>query len=363
MKIAVDGYELVGQATGVGRVISDLLPRLVALVPEHEFSLYTRESWPGFSGPNLRQTVLPRSGGYLRWQNGPFYRALKELVPDILIATNYTMPILGRWRSLLLEYDVSFAAHPEWFTRMDAFKRTFLTRRSLKRANRIITISEFSKGEILRIFSIPPDKITVIPLGIGEGFRRESRKDIQEWRAKKGIEGKKVVGFLGSIFNRRNIPLLVEAVDLLRRENPDLFLYVIGKDLSCPPQAIPSLLDKDWILWEESIGGREISLYYSSLDCFAYLSDYEGFGLPPMEALACGAVPVLLDKTALREVYAGLAVFVRDKNAPGAADALRSVLEDENLRTEILDRFAAQRDRFSLDRYARRFASVLEELT
>jgi glycosyltransferase involved in cell wall biosynthesis len=360
MKIAVDGYELGREAKGVGRVIDNILGPLVDLLPEDEFVIYTKESIGKYSRPRASERVLPSSGGYLRWQNGPLRRALKEVKPDVLIATNYTLPLFNPWDSILFEYDLSVISHPEWYTRKYALPRRYLIKRSLKKARLVITSSEFVKKEIQAFFDLSPEKIKVIGFGVEDKFRRVPQEKIVAWKEKKGLAGKKIIGYLGSLFERRHVPALVQAVGLLRQEFPETMLYVVGRGLSgLRPGEMAGILSREWVRWEEVLPEEELPLFYSGLDAFACLSEYEGFGFPPLEALACGTAVVLMRGSSLEEVFGDTAVLVGNPDEREVMEALRTVLADEGIRLKLLNRFEQKRAQFSWQRASRELAFLL----
>ncbi len=358
----MDCYEVTEFSTGVGRVINAILRCLIDIFPDDKFFIFTREKVEEYSGANINQVVISSPEGYFRWQNGPFVRSLKETKPDILIASNYTLPLFNRWKSILFEYDVSFVVHPEWFSRREAFVRKALVRRSLRKASAVVTISEFSRNEIVKNFKVNPEKIKVISLGVEDKFERSSDDETNAWKEVKGLKDKKIIGYLGSIFNRRNIPLLVDGVNLLREKIPEAVLYIIGDDRTHPSQNIEQLLDRDWIRWETSMREEELPIFYSAIDTFAYLSEYEGFGLPPLEALACGAVPVVLDRSSLREVYQGLAVMVDDPKTIPVREALERAMTDDKEKQNILERFEERRSQHEWPKIAEEFSLMIKNL-
>jgi len=362
MKVAVDCYEVKRPVTGVGRVTSNLLTELAEIMPEDEFHALSREKYEGYKRTNIIQHIVLPDNGYFRWQNGPFRKKLKAVCPDILIASNYTLPIFSPYPSVLIEHDVSFISHPEWFPRRETIKKRWLVQRSVKKADSIVTVSDFSKAEILKYFHISSQKVKVILHGSDAIFRKSSAEEIERWRESKGLKGKKIIGFLGSIFNRRHIPELVDAVRLLREELPEVFLYVIGKDLTYPSQNIPQLLDKEWILWESSILDDKLPLFFSSLDLFAYLSEYEGFGLPPLEALSCGTVPVLLNRTSLKEIYSNTAFMVDHPDVKTVKPTLKAALTEVKERENILARFKKIKPCFSWRKAAEDMSVLLKNL-
>jgi len=362
VKIAVDCYESGANATGVGRSIENVLKELVPMMPDEEFIALSREPIEKFLPSNIAFYVLSPDKGYFRWQNGPFRRKLKQIQPDILIAPNYTLPVFTRWKSLLVVYDVSFISHPEWYTTKESIKRKYFVQRSVRKAEYVVVISRTVKGELMKYLDVETGKIEVVYLGVDDRFQKSPKNRIDEWVQKKGLDNKIIVGYLGSIFNRRHIPVLVKSLELLRRDLPELVLYIIGKDMTHPPQDMATLLKKDWIFWEERVESEDLSLYYSALDVFAYISEYEGFGLPPLEALACGTVPVVLNKSSLGEIYQDMAFLSDEPEVEQVAEALKNAIQDDLAKSRILDNFAQKRSLFSWKNSANGFKRLIDNI-
>jgi len=362
MKIAVDGYEIVTPMGGVGRITACLLSVLAELDRAGEFGLFVRRP-TGLSFPaNVRERILSPARGYFRWQNFSLRKALGDFRPDVLLAPNYTLPVFYGRPAVLFEHDISYVSHPEWYSRRERMKTRRLLPHSLKRAAAVITESEFTRQEILAHFPfVRADRITVIHPGLEERFRRSHPEEISAWRARKGLEGKKVVGFLGSIFNRRHIPELVEAVRRTRDIDPDVFLYIVGRDRTCPPQDIAGITAEDWILWEEGLGDEDLPLFYSGCDAFCYLSDYEGFGIPPLEALACGTVPLVLNRTSLAEIYSGMSVLVDRTDPEEIRLGLEAALSDEAKKAAVLAAFEECRPGFSWQQAGEKLFRIIRQ--
>lgn len=363
MKIALDGYELGRDAKGVGRVIHNLMLRLPDLLPEDLFLVCTKERTGLYSRSRVEEHVLPGRGGYLSWQNGPLQKALKKAGPDLLIAPNYVLPLSCPWNSILFAHDLSVVSHPEWYPRRYAFTRRHLVRRSLKKADVVIVSAVFVENEILRFFDIDRRKIKLIGYGVEDKFRPAPEDLVKRWREEKGLTGKKAIGFLGSIFKRRHVPELIRAVERLRRQFPDAVLYLVGEDFGVLGGGETSpLAGREWIRWERSLPEEDLPVFYSSLDAFAYLSEYEGFGFPPLEALACGTPPVLLDGSSLTEIFGGLAIMVNTPEEEEVAAALRTALTGRETRAMLLAEFERRRPRFSWMEAARELARLIGEL-
>lgn len=363
MKIALDGYELGKEAKGIGRIIRNLLLPLPELLPDDDFLVYTREKTGISARYRVEEHVLPPSSGYLRWQNGPLRKALKNDKPDLLIAPNYVLPLSCPRRSVLIEHDISVISHPEWYPRRYALTRRYLVPRSLKRADFVVVPSISVEKEIRVFFKSGDLNIKIIGWGVEERFRRSPDDEVRRWRGKKGLAGKKVIGFLGAIFKRRHVPELIRAVEILRREFPGAVLYLVGEDFGVlGGGGSSSLRGRDWILWETALPEEELPLFYSSLDALAYLSEYEGFGLPPLEALACGTLSVLLERSSLAEIFSGLAIMVKRPDECEISSALKTALTDEKTRSGILSEFERRKPQFSWARSARELARLIGEM-
>lgn len=360
MKIAIDGYELGSGARGVGRVIHSLLFHLIDYLPDDVFVVYAREKTGLLSKLRADEHVLSSRGGYLRWQNGPLRRALRSDRPDIFIAPNYILPLGRLPESLLIEHDISVVSHPAWYPRTYALTRKYLTARSLVKAKRIVVPSEFTRQEILSCFKLNPEKISVCGYGLEEKFRKAGDGDIVEWKRKRGLTGKLIIGYLGALNKRRHVPVLVRAVGLLKGDLPEAVLIIIGKDVgSYSRQEMARFLSPPWVHWEPDLPEEELPLFYSSLDAFAFLSEYEGFGFPPLEALACGSPLVLLDRSSLREIFFGLAFMVENPEEREVKEALAAALSDKAERERQFGLFEQRRSRFSWQNTARKIADIL----
>ena len=363
MKIAVDGYELGADARGVGRAVHNIVSRLFSLHPEDAFIIFTRHRAGIYDQPHVSEVVIPDRGGYLRWLNWPLWKALRAVRPDVFIATNYVLPFFPPSKSLLFEHDISVISHPEWYPRKYALGRKLLMKRSLARAMRIVVPSEYTRAEILGTFGIEPEKVKTIRYGVDDSFQRAEEGRIRDWKRKKKTEGHPVIGFLGSFFKRRHISDLIQAVDRLREEIPGTLLYLVGRNFGAmSPREAAEVAAMDWIRWEETLPEEDLPLYYSSLDVFAYLSEYEGFGFPPLEALACGTPAVVLNRTSLGEIFNGLAVLVENPEKEEVRTALRTALLDRETRARLGSEFARRKSGFSWHKTAGGVAALLEQM-
>jgi glycosyltransferase involved in cell wall biosynthesis len=306
MKIAIDGYDLTRQSTGVGRYLRNLLPEILAADPGNRYHLFLREETDLFdSFANLEKTIIPNKGGYLFWQNWPLRKALRGGAYELLFAASNQLPFFYSGKSVLAVHDVAWKAIAEDFSFKERTGKDWKCRWSLKQAGRIYTDAEFTKRELIRYYRVPAEKIQAIPLAIESSFRRVANAEIDVFKQRYHLHGKKIIGFLGSIFGRRHIRELIAAFGRLR-EKHDLALIIVGKNFA--GREMTDWLNQKGIIWLEWLPEEQLNSFYSTLDLFVYISSYEGFGFPPLEALACGTVSLLLPSSSLQEMYQDLAI-------------------------------------------------------
>jgi glycosyltransferase involved in cell wall biosynthesis len=338
VRIAIDARELQGHATGVGTYLSGILHQWASLpaVFEHEVILCKPDS---MSGTWWEQRVLPRR--------------VREAKADVLFAPGYTAPLFSGVPTVVAIHDVSFAAHPEWFGWREGMRRRTLTRLSAERAARVLTISEFSKREIVTHFDIDPTKVEVIypaPSDVGRAAHAQQ-------------SSRQMVLFAGSLFNRRHIPELIEGFARVLRKLPAAELEIVGDNRTIPRIDIDALIAasqaRDRIALRSYLPEPDLSALYGRARAFVFLSEYEGFGFTPLEALSAGVPIVVLDTPVAREVYGSAALYIERPEPALIEPALVRILTDEAERTRILTAGRDTLARYSWRRCAERVLDVL----
>jgi glycosyltransferase involved in cell wall biosynthesis len=350
MRIGIDARELSGQVTGVGRILAGLLREWSAA--PHEFVLYAPGPLDIPLDPRRfrRREVAGRSGTW--WEQIDLPAAIAADRLDVFYAPAYTAPLRLTIPIVVLIHDLSYVAHPEWFRFREGLRRRWLTAKTAHKAAAVIAPSEFSRGEIVDRLNIPEDKVSVVVPGIVRPPTNVSR----------GAEARLL--FVGSIFNRRHVPDLIRAVAQLRRSRPDLSLDIVGDNRTFPHEDIQGAMTNQrvdgHVRWHHYVSEDELLELYGRARAFAFLSEYEGFGMTPLEALAAGVPPVVYDTAVARESYGGAAVYVPVGDAAGVVQALERALFDETTRAAIAAAAPAALARYDWPRAARETLAVIE---
>lgn len=357
MIVAIDGFEWRDQPTGVGRFMKNLLSLLIPAAPQDRFFLFVPsplQSPPAW--PNLELVIREFRGGYFRWQNTVLPGLIARHGCDRLLAPNNLPPLFPGVPSLVVVHDISWRSTPGDFSLKQRVSHDLRARWGLRKAAVLTAVSDFSAGEIERWYGVPRRRIQVIHHGLQPGLQRSSEAEITAFRTRYGLQGKKAIGFLGALFGRRHITELIEATDRLRKRI-DAFLLLAGPDRLGPASGID--LNRDWIVRIPWLAEEEIAAFYSSLDLHVYLSKYEGFGLPPMEALQCGTVPLLLTGSSLTELYSGCALFADSPDPEQITPLMEAFLKDPEEKDALLERWKQREQTFSWSTAARSYLTLL----
>jgi glycosyltransferase involved in cell wall biosynthesis len=368
MRVGIDARELTGRPTGVGRYLGNILTAWADL-PEaraHSYVLYHSEGSAtaiSKAGPSPLAMTLRSVGGGRRswWEQVRLPLAIRRDRLDVFFAPGYSGPLLAGLPLALTVHDLSFLAHPEWFRWRERTRRRWLTKLSARRATCVLTDSQFSKSEIVRLLGVPRDRITVVPLAAARRFIPTPAGE------KPGPMGGRepIVLYVGSIFSRRRLRDLIRAFAIVARVHTELTLEIVGDDRSHPHEDLPAIAAgagvADRVNVRAYVSDETLADLYSRAAVFAFLSEYEGFGLTPLEAMAQGVPPLVLDTAVAREVYGDAALYVPRDDLDDTAEALHQLLYDEAARRSLLDKAPAVLGRYSWQKTAHATLLALEE--
>ncbi len=329
MRIGIDARSLEEGRTGVGRYLLNILERW-GCVGGYRFVLYFKGEIPSIGileRPCFEKKIIAGRLGIksnFYFQHFLLPEAAKKDNIDVLFSPSYILPWGWQGKSVVTIHDVSYEAYPEQVSFINNLLLGRTSRHSAEKANLILTVSEFSKQEIIKYYGINPEKIIMTPPGIDEKFQKiNSDKNMDFAKNKYGLAGDYIIA-VGSIFNRRHLPETIAAFLRIAEKNSKAQLLIVGKNHTYPRIDIDKIIKeandkikRPAIIRVDHIEDGELLWLYNGAKLSIYLSDYEGFGLPPLESAACGVPAIVSDIPAEREVMGEAAIYVRDNKDAG----------------------------------------------
>ncbi|MFH1671371.1 MAG: glycosyltransferase family 1 protein [Candidatus Portnoybacteria bacterium] len=375
MNIGVDIRVLArGARTGVEEYVINLLSHLLPLEPEVNFNLFYNalrkvnldHSFLSFPNVNLKDFKIPNRLFFAsaRYFNQPKIDKLLGQTDTYFNPHFFVSPVSSKCRKVMTFHDLSFVHHPEFFSWRKRLWQRFLmkTKEEAKKADKIIAVSESTKNDLINLYQIKEEKIKVIYSGVGEQFRPiDDKRKKEEIREKYNLPDSFILYF-GTIEPRKNIIGLVKAFELIRKKY-SIRLVIAGtkgwlfKDVF---RAVRKSRYRKDIAFTGFVQEEDKPILYNLAQVFVYPSFFEGFGFPPLEAMACGAPTIVSNNSSLPEVVGNGAIMIDPNNIDELAWATEMALGDSNLRKQLIKRGLIQANNFSWDKCARETLEVLK---
>jgi glycosyltransferase involved in cell wall biosynthesis len=367
MKIVIDAIPLLSPLTGVGNYTFHLIHEFQRLEPDFDYTFYygyftkrlkfyPNDSKIFYHIKEFAKKIPPVSSYARSVKNKLVYFHLKKY--DLYFEPNSILLDIKAKKTITTVYDFSFYLHPEWHPkeRVEYFSKNFFKR--IKKSDFIITISKYVEKEALEILKIKDSKIMTIHPGCNDVFNPVENEKIKI----KPTEN--FILFVGSIEPRKNLLSLLKAYLLLPEYiRKDFKLLLVGFK-GWGNKQIVELLGKlkgtvDYLGY---VNSEELAELYREASCFVYPSLYEGFGLPPLEAMACGCPVVVSNVTSLPEVCGDAAYYVDPYDVESIAEGMYKVLTDEAMRRNLIEKGLERAKLFSWEKAAKEHLKVFEEV-
>ncbi len=381
MKIVIDAANVLSTSTkgGIAYFLFDLLSALSEVDKENEyiiFGLFWRDykkkiseiKTPSASNLTLRTKRLPNAVSNL------IENKLKISVIGWLLAKEKAnlyhtisggkLPLLKKMKNIISIYDLSFEVHPDWY--LD--KWYWGVKNSANRADCIITHSNYSAEEIEKLYRIKREKIVVFPLGVNTSLFKiisRTKDEINHFRMEFQIPEKYILTIITSSFERKNTINLLRAYKIVQQGEPDLKLVAVLGSHSLREEFIEILKSyelEDMVCFYTEIQREVLPMFYNEAELFLFPSRYEGFGLPVLEAMACGTPVITSNVTSLPEVAGDAGYLVNPEDAEEIASAVKEVLKNTALRQRMIDEGAGRVKSFAWTKSASALVSVYKKL-
>lgn len=367
MIIGIDGNEAnVRQKVGIGQYAYNLLSGL-SKNKKDKFIIYLknppRADMPAASAFWLYKLIGPK---FMWTRIGlPINLLLSKDKPDIFFSPTHYAPIYSPCPTVISVMDLSFIFFPELFRKKDLYQLTAWTKRSVEKAAKILTISHYSKKTIINQYKLNEDKVVVTYPGYNNklfNYQSDDENYIKLKLNKFGITGKYIL-FVGTLQPRKNLVRLISAFHNVLKFYKNLQLVIIGKKGWLYNEILKNaenLKKQRKIIIIESVQMHDLPFFYKGAQCLTLPSLYEGFGLPVVEAMACGCPVVASNVSSLPEVAGDAGVMVDPYRVDSIAKGITDVLSNDNFRNLLIRKGLDRIKKFSWSKCAQETIEVLK---
>jgi len=372
LRVGLDVSRTLGEVSGVGAYARALVEGLARVDRDTDYLLYGMfcecqpQDWrraPVPDAPNVRLHQRWRSTRWMRsrWSRFPLYRDRLLGGVDVLHCTAYDAPLLDHTRLVVTIHDLNHFLFPQFHTRENYDFVTRSVHHAARRADLIVTDSECSRREILRFLHVPPERVEVIHLAAAPLFSEPPESGgVERVRARYGIPGRYFLS-VGSLEPRKNLPRTLEAFRAYLDGGGEATLVAAGGS-GWKNESIPATVERlglaERVRFTGYVPQQDLPPLYRGAELFLYPSIYEGFGLPVLEAMACGTPVITGNSSSLPEVAGEAALLVDPSDSAALAAALAALAGNPEMRRDLSARGRLQASRFSWDETARRTAAL-----
>ncbi len=359
MHIGIDAHAIGAQQGGNETYIRNLIRALAEVDDHNRYTIFlakaeAAEEWRnGFARqfPNFEIRLLPEPTPLVRVPLALAFELRRR--PVDVLHVQYTAPPFCTVPVVATIHDLAFEHLPETFTRRGSMQLKLTVRRTARQAARIATVSEYSRQDLLRTYRLAPEKVAVTYNGIESHFTPQptSPGEAEEICQRFGIHRDFLLA-VGSLQPRKNLIRLIRAYAKLRGENPGLApqLVIVGRKLWLADEIFTEVRRQRWaedVILTGYVTDEDLPKLYRTATAFVYPSLFEGFGLPPVEAMACGTPVITSNNSSLPEVVGNAAVLIDACDERALADALLQIVNDQPLRARLREQGIEQAKKYT----------------
>ncbi len=373
--IAIDYTPAYEQGGGIGRHVRELVAALALEDAETDFRLFvsgaTRNTLPAPPGQNFTWKPTRFTPRWLAriWHRAGLPIPVETITGsvDLYHATDFVLPpTRSKTRTLLTVHDLSFVRVPETASPKQKAYLDKVVPRSVQRADHVLADSQATKDDLVALYNTPPDKITVLLSGVDARFKRvDDGVEIMTTRKKYGIGTRPYILTLGTVQPRKNYSRVIQALARLREQNYDLDLVIVGGRGWLEDPIYATIHDtgmQDFVHLAGFADDEDLPTLYSGAACFAFPSLYEGFGLPVLEAMACGTPVATSNISSLPEVAGNAALTVNPYDLDAITRSIQRLIDDATLRDELVQKGYERVKQFTWTAAARHLRQIYTEM-
>lgn len=362
MKVGIDCREIKGKITGIGRFLLEFLKK-AKMYKEFEFILlgnqYTDFQNEIFS--EYKKIVIPEKITFF-WDQFKLKNVLEKNNFDLFFSPYYKVPIFSNIPLINSLFDVIYLMVEPYKSQL---KNKFFIKNFIKivskKVKKILTCSYSTKRDLIKHLSLPEEKIEVVYLSVDEKFIPQSSQRILEIKNKYGIK-KKYILYVGNFNPHKNVKNLIEAYKILPEKlKQEYILILIGGDSSAVANFIESDKSENYIIIE-NVPDDDLPAFYSAAEVFVFPSLYEGFGLPPLEAMSCGCPVVSSNLSSMPEILQDSCLYFNPYKIEEISQKIINVIEDKNLQTELKIKGIKRSKYFTKEKMTEEIIKVFQNL-
>ena len=371
MRIGIDATALPAQPVGVGNYIIQFVKALAKMDIDYELIVFAQKSKRDLfdipNDENLHWVIVPDKSPMYRliWEQTTFPKLVHRAEVDLLHSLHYTQPIRLGCPSIVTIHDMTFFLFPDLHTRSKRLFFPFAIRSSVRRADALIAISESTRQDSIRLLGVSPQKIFTTQLGITDEFRVVKDNELLAKVREKYDLPEEFVLYVGLVEPRKNIPFLIRAYKSLADEGIKHNLVIVGR-IGWMYQEVFKQIEELGLEGRVQFTGYlpqdDLPMVYNLASLFVYPTKYEGFGLPALEAMACGTPVVTTAISSLPEIVGDAGLLIPPGDEQALASAMAEVLHDSTLFNQLRTRGLQRSEHFTWERTAQQTLKVYQQV-
>jgi glycosyltransferase involved in cell wall biosynthesis len=371
VRIGIDATALPQRPVGAGNYIIQLIRAFARVPGEAEFVIFVQQKGLPLldicEHPGFHLLVLPNQSPLIRllWEQTMFPILAARQKLDVLHCLHYTMPLTYPGRTVVTFHDMTFFIFPEHHTLSRRILFRFFINASRRRATSLIADSESTRLDAIRLVGAPPEKIHTVPLGITSDFYPENDPAILNPVRQKYNLPERFLLFVGLLEPRKNLPALLQAFARLSPSLGKIKLVIVGRMgwmYEKTDRLVHSLSLTERVLFTGYVDQADLPRVYNLAEAAVYPSLYEGFGLPVLEAMACGTPVITSNVSSMPEIAGEAGIMLPPNDIPALTQAMEHLLQtpDERQRRSVLG--LAQAAQFTWERTAVKTLEVYQNV-